>query len=363
MLKQLHDGLGHRALASVYNYFRLRYWTPCASKVIRQYIQGGSSCQRFAAPNKFEVPGYQIQPSDVLSHWSIDCIGPFPADPATGDIFVIMAIEWLSRWPEAMPSRSIDAVAIAEFVYHRICCRYGIPESLRTDHGSGFDNEIMENLSKLLLVHHHRSPPYYSQSNGLVERLVQTFKSSPKRTIVDQLQGGAIDTEQSPYWAHLVDSVLYAYRCTPHSSTGVSPSVLLYGRELRLPSNPNTSLTSASGPIVMDADHKAAVLDRFKFLTEAIPTLRRLPSPPDSDVPHHPAKDVYGVGDKVWVRDPRYDTGFAPVFAPRWKGPYIVKQRLDKNVYRLPTDPLVSGKRSTTLQFPINGMRLRRVTE
>ena len=60
VLKQLHDGLGHRGLASVYNHFRLRYWTPCASKVIRQYIQGCPSCQRFAAQNKFEVPGYQV---------------------------------------------------------------------------------------------------------------------------------------------------------------------------------------------------------------------------------------------------------------------------------------------------------------
>ena len=69
------------------------------------------------------------------------------------------------------------------------------------------------------------------------------------------------------------------------------------------------------------------------------------------------------MGDKVWVQDSKYDAGFAPVFAPRWKGPYIVKERLDKNAYRPRTDPLVSGKRSTALQYPINCMRLRKVTE
>ena len=95
---------------------------------------------------------------------------------------------------------------------------------------------------------------------------------------------------------------------------------------------------------------------------DVIPTLRCLPPPLDQDVPKAPAKEVYRVDDKVWVRDSKYDIGFAPVFAPRWKGPYIVKQRLDKNVYRLRTDPLVSGKRTTTLQYPINGMRLKRVT-
>ena len=105
--------------------------------------------------------GCQIQPSDVLSHWSIDCIGPLPADPATGDTFVVMVIDWLSRWPEAVSSHSIGAATIEEFIYHRICCQFGVPESLRTDHGSGFDNEIMENLTKSLHVHHHRSTAYY----------------------------------------------------------------------------------------------------------------------------------------------------------------------------------------------------------
>lgn len=81
----------------------------------------------------------------------------------------------------------------------------------------------------------------------------------------------------------------------------------------------------------------------------AISTLRRLPAPPDQDIP--PAKVVYKVDDRVWVRDSKYDTGFAPVFAPRWKGPFIVKQRLDKNVYRLRTDPLMSGKRSTRVRL------------
>lgn len=217
----------------------------------------------------------------------------------------------------------------------------------------------MENLTKLLQVHHYRSTPYYPQSNGLVERLVQTFKNSLKRTIIDQLQGD-MNSEPSPYWAHLVDSMLYAYQCTPHSSTGVSPAALLYGRELHLTSDDTSAPPSV--PLV-NADHKTAVLNRFKLLTDAIPTLRQLPAPPDQEFPKFPAMEVYQVDDRVWVRDSKYDAGFAPVFAPHWKGPYIVKQQPDKNVYRLRSDPLVSGKRSTALQYPINGMHLKHVTE
>ena len=60
VMKELHDGFGHRALPAVYHHFRLQYWIPPAAEVIKQYIEGCSACQQLAAPNKFEVPGYQV---------------------------------------------------------------------------------------------------------------------------------------------------------------------------------------------------------------------------------------------------------------------------------------------------------------
>lgn len=354
VLKELHDGFGHRALPAVFHHFRLRYWIPAAAKVLKQYIEGCSACQRLAAPNKFEVPGYRIQPNDVFSHWSIDCIGPFPADPRTGDLHVIIAVDWLTRWAEAKAVNDIDADTCSTFVYEDICCRYGVPESIRSDHGRSFDNAMMDNLNELLRINHHMSTPYYPQSNGMIERLVQTFKDALKRTIQDQISGadGEAD-EPSPYWAHLVPSVLYAYRSTPHSALGLSPAELLFGRSLRLPGDHVFPAVSC------DLDHKTAVLHRLQFLTDVIPTLRVKPAPRVTSVP----MVTFKVGDRVWVRDSKFDVGFPPVFAPRWKGPFFVKDRLDKGVYRLRTDPAISGKRSTALALPINGSRLRLATE
>ena len=105
-----------------------------------------------AALNKFEVPGYQVQPNNVFSHWSVDYIGPFPADPRTGDLHVIIAIDWLTRWVEASAINSVDAETCSTFIYEDICCRHGVPESLRTYHGRSFDNDILVNLSHLFVM-------------------------------------------------------------------------------------------------------------------------------------------------------------------------------------------------------------------
>ena len=130
----------------------------------------------------------------------MDCVGPFPADPHTGDLHVIIAVDWLSRWAEAKAINSTNTATCSDFLYSEVCCRYGVTESLRSDHGSGFNNEVMEHLSSTLKVAHHLSTPYYPQSNGMVERIVQTFKSSLKRSIQDQIAGSDGEAaEPSPY--------------------------------------------------------------------------------------------------------------------------------------------------------------------
>lgn len=193
----------------------------------------------------------------------------------------------------------------------------------RSDHGRSFDNEVVEHLAELLRINHHMSTPYYPQSNGMVERLVQTFKVALRRSIQGQLAGAAgVDDEPSPFWSHLVLSTLFAYRTTPHSAFGVSPAEVVFGRSLRLPGDnslvpvpPPPSMAGVSS-LPASFDHKEAILQRLRFLTDVIP-------PPPTSVP----KVSFAVGDSVWVRDSKYDVGFPPVFAPRWKGPFFIKDR------------------------------------
>ena len=67
-----------------------------------------------------------------------------------------------------------------------------------------------------------KTPPYHPASNGLVERAVQTFKNGMKK-----LTEGNVETKVSRF--------LFKYRLTPQSSTGVSPSELMFGRRLHSP--------------------------------------------------------------------------------------------------------------------------------
>ena len=99
---------------------------------------------------------------------------------------------------------------------------FGLPEVVVSDNATSFTSEEFEHFLKRNGVRHIRTPPYHPSSNGLVERSVQTFKEGMKR-----LKEGSLETKLSRF--------LFKYRLTPHSSTGVSPSELMFGRRLRSP--------------------------------------------------------------------------------------------------------------------------------
>ena len=67
-------------------------------------------------------------------------------------------------------------------------------------------------------IHHIKSSPYHPASNGLAERAVQTFKASMQKLSTSD----SLETRISKF--------LFWYRVTPHSTTGVPPSELLFGR-------------------------------------------------------------------------------------------------------------------------------------
>ena len=96
----------------------------------------------------------------------------------------------------------------------------GLPEVVVSDNAPNFTSEEFEVFMKKNAIKHIKTPPYHLASNGVVERAVQTFKDGMKKQ-----KNGTIETKLSRF--------LFKYRITPHSSTGISPAQLIYGRRIR----------------------------------------------------------------------------------------------------------------------------------
>ncbi|XP_063690928.1 uncharacterized protein LOC134823403 isoform X2 [Bolinopsis microptera] len=98
----------------------------------------------------------------------------------------------------------------------------GIPICLVTDNGPQFVSDETEGYLKSCGIKHVTVPTYSPKSNGICERLVQSFKSALKKMSVT-----------SKDVCKNLNDFLLTYRNTPHSSTGQTPAVLAFNRTLR----------------------------------------------------------------------------------------------------------------------------------
>ena len=96
---------------------------------------------------------------------------------------------------------------------------YGLPCTLVSDNGTCFTSQEFENFLKANSIQHIKTAPYHPQSNGLAERMVQSFKKGMKK-----ISSGTVDTKLA--------QLLFSYQLTPHSTTGQTPAELMFGRQL-----------------------------------------------------------------------------------------------------------------------------------
>ena len=76
-----------------------------------------------------------------------------------------------------MPTYAEDGKTATLFLLNHIIARFGVPQSIVTNHGSHFCNQMMEELSAKLGFHHENSTPYYPQANGQVEVINKVLKT------------------------------------------------------------------------------------------------------------------------------------------------------------------------------------------
>ncbi|XP_045023113.1 uncharacterized protein K02A2.6-like isoform X3 [Daphnia magna] len=129
----------------------------------------------------------------------------------------ILLVDAYSKWPCVVPLKSTTSSAIIEEM-SRFFCDFGRPEELESDNGTQFSSAEFREYCASLNIKQVTSSPEFAQSNGLVERHIQTVK----RTLLKMFAEG------KSLW-----EALAAIRSTPVSGSLPAPSVLLQGRNLR----------------------------------------------------------------------------------------------------------------------------------
>uniref|UniRef100_A0A2N9HF94 Uncharacterized protein n=1 Tax=Fagus sylvatica TaxID=28930 RepID=A0A2N9HF94_FAGSY len=156
--------------------------------------------------------------------WGLDIMGPLPIGRRQLR-FLVVAIDYFTKWVEAEPLATITERNIQNFVWKTVICRFGIPRVLVSDNGKQFDNPRFRQFSQELGIHNHYSSPGHPQANGQVE----VTNRSLLKLIKTRLEGA------KGLWPEELPSILWAYRTTVRIPTGETPFRMTFGSEAVVP--------------------------------------------------------------------------------------------------------------------------------
>ncbi|XP_062400896.1 uncharacterized protein K02A2.6-like [Sardina pilchardus] len=211
LLQQLHHG--HIGITRMKALARSYFWWPKLDADIEAVVKRCVACQEHRnSPAPAPLHPWEW-PSKPWQRLHIDYAGPF-----MGHMFLIV-MDAHSKWMDVYPVTTSTSASTIECL-RKSFSNQGLPETVVSDNGSCFVSAEFREFMQKNGIEHITSAPYHASSNGCAERAVQTFKSMMKKA-----GEGSLTTK--------VSRVLFSYRITPQSTTGLSPAEMLQGRKLR----------------------------------------------------------------------------------------------------------------------------------
>ncbi|GJV62952.1 reverse transcriptase domain-containing protein [Tanacetum coccineum] len=200
-----------------------RFYWPTIYKDAHDFVTRCDICQRQGKiSQRDEMPQNSIQVCEIFDMWGIDFMGPFPS--SRGNKYILVAVDYLSKWVEAKALPTNDARVVCKFL-KTLFSRFGAPRAIISDRGTHFCNDQFTKVMLKYGVTHRLSTAYHPQTSGQVEVSNRGLKRILERTV----------GENRASWSDKLDDALWAFRTAYKTPIGCTPYKLVYGKACHLP--------------------------------------------------------------------------------------------------------------------------------
>ena len=138
------------------------YW-PTIFRDCAEWVKLCDRCQKIGNINsRNEMPLRGILVVQIFDVWGIYFMGPFP--PSFGNLYILLEVDYVSKWVEAISCQKNDANTVVSFVQKNILSIFRTPRTIISDGGSHIENKIFAKLMSSYGIKHITSLAYHPQT-------------------------------------------------------------------------------------------------------------------------------------------------------------------------------------------------------
>nr|GEW06763.1 hypothetical protein [Tanacetum cinerariifolium] len=167
----------------------------CADQIIRRCVAGKEAIDILNACHSGPTGGYYG--ANYIAKKVFDS-GPFPS--SKGNKYILVAVDYLSKWVEAKALPTNDARVVVKFL-KSLFSRFGTPKAIISDRGTHFCNDQFARIMSKYRVTHRLSTAYHPQTSGQVEVTNRGLKQILERTV----------GENRALWSDKLEDALWAF--------------------------------------------------------------------------------------------------------------------------------------------------------
>ena len=235
---------------------------------------------------------------------------------ANGNRHVVVFQDFLSKWPLVFPVPDQKAERLARLLVNEVVPFCGVPEALLSDRGTNLLSHLMTDVCKLLGTKKVNTTAYHPQCDGMVERFNRTLKTMLRK------HADVFGNQ----WDQFLPGVLWAYRNTPHDSTGEKPSFLLFGIDCRSPSEAAYLKPADTYPVDINDYREELQVSITSARKLAVTTIQKAQKKQKASYDKHTncTESSFKIGQWVLVYFPQENTGPNRKLSRPWHGPYRI---------------------------------------
>lgn len=327
IIRSHHDPptCGHLGVSRTLSRISQRYYWPMMKNDVAKFIKRCFVCLG-TKPLQQAPPGQMLsQQPTAIKPWqviSVDIVGPLPRS-TSGFSYIFSVCDVFSKFCLFFPLRSATAASIVKWLEDHVILIYGVPKKIIADNGPQFRSSIFRDTVTGYGIELRYTANYHPQANP-VERVHRVLK-----TILTSYVN-----KDHRQWERFLAKAGCAIRSAKHEVTGFTPNFIVFGHEIVLPHDSDTSPPLPDNrfdPLERSRGLAQLFTDIHKRLTQAYQKSRNMYNLRRRD-------ERFAVDQQVWKKNYHLSDaakGFTSKLAPKFSGPFLVSRALSPWTYEL----------------------------